>query len=676
MTRSTWGRAARALAPGVLVVLGMLTLGGLASAQERVTVESLLREMVDMQRLATAPEPGVECDQQSSYDRASTKPDAPNWFANGDAGQFLRVEERNGAQEWVMSEMTGPGAIVRLWSANPDGGGTVRVYIDDMGTPALEQDFLALTSAQLPEFPEPFSGRRSLGANLYFPMPYQTKCKVTVSKPGLYHHVGYRTLPAGTQVEPFSMAVLPRVKATMDEVGALLSDPVIRLAATKGCRREGTTVVLGPREAAHWVLSGPAAVTRFEARPLMDKETLTDTLKESILMVRWDGEEKPSVWAPLGDFFGSTPGINPYSSLPVGMTQDGLMYSNWFMPFEKQAEVVIRNDSKATLTLQVAAWLKPIDWEAKPWIHFHAKWWNEWLPADPTFVDWPLLECDGGPGRFVGTMLGIMNTHQSWWGEGDEKFWVDNDTFPSYFGTGSEDYFGYAWCNTALFTHAYHNQSICTGPANFGYTAVARYHIIDDIPFRHRLRMYIEKWNTADREYCSTSYWYGPLGGTDMYRRPPEIVRGVLPLPEPFHVEGALEGEKLEILTVTGGTTEVQGLSGEFSHAEHLWWRNPKEGDTLELKLPVDKAGRYQLILGLTKSWDYGIHQFLLDEKPMGDPQDLIADQVAPFRLDLGAVDLTKGDHVLTIKCMGTNPNARPHNFMCGLDYVLLKPAG
>ena len=30
-------------------------------------------------------------------------------------------------------------------------------------------------------------------------------------------------------------------------------------------------------------------------------------------------------------------------------------------------------------------------------------------------------------------------------GEGDEKVYVDGETFPSHFGTGTEDYYGYAW---------------------------------------------------------------------------------------------------------------------------------------------------------------------------------------------------------------------------------------
>jgi two-component sensor histidine kinase len=154
-------------------------------------------------------------------------------FANGVAGQFIRTEQHAGRTEFVMAEMDGPGAILRLWSANPDGAGTVRIYIDDLETPALEEDFLKLTSAGLACFPAPFSGRRALGANLYFPMPYQSRCKVTSSKPGFYYHVGYRTYPEGTEVEPFSMSLLPQVRdrslparsevALADAAGAYIS---------------------------------------------------------------------------------------------------------------------------------------------------------------------------------------------------------------------------------------------------------------------------------------------------------------------------------------------------------------------------------------------------------------------------------------------------------------------
>ena len=84
---------------------------------------------------------------------------------------------------------------------------------------------------------------------------------------------------------------------------------------------------------------------------------------------------------------------------------------------------------------------------------FHAKWHRDaFLPEDPERrkIDWTMLKTEGR-GRFCGVMLHVWNPRGGWWGEGDEKFFVDGEKFPSTFGTGSEDYFGYAWCNPTLF---------------------------------------------------------------------------------------------------------------------------------------------------------------------------------------------------------------------------------
>jgi hypothetical protein len=638
-----------------------------------VTMQGLLHEMVDMQRLATMPDPGIESDQQSSYDRASTAPDKDNWFANGDAAQFIRSEQNGDRTEWVMAEMDGPGAIVRLWSANPDGGGNVRIYIDGAAKPALEEDFLVLTSAALPTFPAPFSGRRALGANLYFPLPYQTRCKVTVDKPGLYYHVGYKTYPAGTQVEPFSMDRLPALKPAMDEVGAILANPAESFT-TKGATAYPNKTTLAPGQSAilH-SFTGPAAISRFEMRLDVPADQVQAALRECALSIRFDGEDKASVWAPLGDYFGSTPGINPYQSLPSGMLKDGLCYSNWFMPFGKYAEFTLTNESANPVTVDTTAWACGVNWAEGKWLRFHAGWRNEWLPADPVFLDWRMLDATG-PGRFVGVMLGVMNTKPGWWGEGDEKVWVDDDTLPSFFGTGSEDYFGYAWCNPELFTHAYHNQSICTGPGNFGYSAVARYHISDDIPFDKHMLFDIEKWDGADREMACTTYWYAVPGATDFFKPVPVDQRHVLPLPEPFRVKGAAEGESLQVSRITGGETSLQDVSGDFSGGRHLWWTKAKPGDILEVRVPVAQAGRYTITLGLTKSWDYGIQQPLINGKPVGEPLDLFAEAITPLTVDLGALDLAAGDLLVGLHCVGTNPAARPANYMAGIDYVLVKP--
>src|SRR5262245_1690506 len=106
-----------------MAVLAALGLASGAWAGDAVTFRSLLKEMTDRDALARFPEPAYTCRQFASYDRASTGPDQPKtWFANGDYNQYLRTEEVDAAdgkkrKEWVLADMDGPGAVVRMWVA-------------------------------------------------------------------------------------------------------------------------------------------------------------------------------------------------------------------------------------------------------------------------------------------------------------------------------------------------------------------------------------------------------------------------------------------------------------------------------------------------------------------------------------------------------------------------------
>ena len=113
-----------------------------APAPPGITLELLLTEMTDRSSLARVADPPYTCRQFSSYDRASKTPDDPaTWFANDDVGKFLREEDVPGEggkprHEFVMADMDGPGAVVRVWSANPKG--TLRVYLDGTAAAALD----------------------------------------------------------------------------------------------------------------------------------------------------------------------------------------------------------------------------------------------------------------------------------------------------------------------------------------------------------------------------------------------------------------------------------------------------------------------------------------------------------------------------------------------------------
>jgi len=310
---------------------------------------------------------------------------------------------------------------------------------------------------------------------------------------------------------------------------------------------------------------------------------------------------------------------------------------------------------------------------------FHAKWHRDmFLPDEPErrAIDWTMLKTKGR-GRYCGVMLHVWNPRGGWWGEGDEKFFVDGEKFPSTIGTGSEDYFGYAWCNPTLFSNCYHNQTISMG--NRGHVSVNRWHITDNVPFQKSFEAAIEKYypNSKPTLYAATSYWYQAAGQVDPYQPTPVTERtGYWGPIKIFKVKGAIEGEKMKILAKTGGNAARQELSGfglDWSDEAHLWWIEGKPGDTLDLAVTVEKTATYRLKMQLTKAIDYGIVQLYLDGKKLGGPIDLFNNRVIPTGvLDMGIHELSKGQHTLRVEIVGANKKA-VKKYMFGLDYLKLE---
>ncbi|MGB2820275.1 MAG: DUF2961 domain-containing protein, partial [Phycisphaerae bacterium] len=448
---------------------------------------------------------------------------------------------------------------------------------------------------------------------------------------------------------------------------------------TQGCQvtvQPGKTVTL-------LELAGPRAITAIRGDMSLpeDVEKQRAILREMVVKVTWDGEKSPAVWAPAGDFFGTAPGLNWYESFPMGLVEEKGAYSLWYMPFARSAKLEIANDGNEARTIHCEFTHAPLTRPIEQLGRFHAKWHRDaFLPAEPerAAIDWTMLKTEGR-GRFCGVMLHVWNPRGGWWGEGDEKFFVDGEKFPSTIGTGSEDYFGYAWCTPQIFHRAFHNQTIASG--NRGHVSVNRWHITDNVPFQTSFEAAIEKYypNRKPTLYASTAYWYQAPGGKDPYEAVPMAQRwGYCETPAVYHVKGALEGEKLRILEKTGqpGRQDMfQYPLGKWSQEAHLWWTRGKPGEKLVLELPVKEAGKYELQAVLTKARDYGIVQLSLDGAKLGDPIDLYNPEVIHTEpLQLGTHELTKGAHKLTVEITGANAKAIKA-YMFGLDYVLLKPA-
>ncbi|HQL53487.1 MAG TPA: DUF2961 domain-containing protein [Phycisphaerae bacterium] len=657
------------------IITGLILVAVLAAGSapaDPVTTRSLLAQMADLGALAEFPEPPYTCRQFSSYDRASTSPaDQEKWFANADANQYLRIEEHDGQKEYVMMDADGPGAIVRIWSANPKG--TLRIYLDKSAQPTLEVPMADLLGGKFAGIPTPIAHEASRGWNSYFPIPYATHCRITNTEGGFYYHVNYRTYPAGTAVTTFTPDDLKALAADVTAVAKALAAPSAASGERAVPRDEKAAIVQPGKELEVWKsASAPAAIRglAFEVQAAERERAL----RELLLVLEFD-DQSPVV-CPLGDFFGAGPGARPYESLPLGVTAEGVLWSHWVMPFRSTARVVVRNAGAQAITLnQRHVEAAPYTWTDRT-MYFRAGWRvSRDVPTRP-FQDWNYVSVKG-QGIFVGAAFTLANPSKAWWGEGDEKIYVDGEEFPSHFGTGTEDYYGYAWGSPALYANAYHAQPRCDGPGNYGITAVNRWHILDRIPFQRDFRFDMELWHWWEGivpEMSVMTYWYARPGATSNRTAPQPADLQLVTLPPyvPPKVAGALEGEELRILAQTGqvGPQDIDKCSGE----RHLWWREGKPADKLVLAFPAPAAGQYRVFGRFVKAGDYGIVKLSVNDQAAAEPFDFYNDGVTVSdEMLIGVFNLLPEDNKLAVEIIGRNEKAIPGH-MFGLDYLQLEP--
>ena len=688
------------LAIGIVPAVERAQVGNAAVAEPPiVTYESLLREMTDREAVARWPDPEYRLLQASSFDRRSregelpsTQPTDEGWFANQDYGNYLRVEHLAGRKEKVLLDARGPGAIVRIWSANPSAGGTLRIYLDEASQPVIEEDFAKLTNGT-GSIPAPLSAVRARGHNLYLPIPFATRCKVTLDgdpDDRVYYVINYRQYEQSTAVGSFNPTDFHASQQLLQEAQAALLEP----ARTVPVRGEGvktfsraTSEAFLARDGGFELTSGEGPMALRELRVTMEGlqgEALERALRSVVLSIEAD-EEGKTVNAPLGDFFGSGVGLNPFEDWYRTVDEDGSMTCRWVMPFQRSMTIRFHNQGDEPVKLVVRRVLTDWQWDERS-MYFHAQFRQERdVPTRPR-QDFNFLLADG-PGVYVGDTLGVANPTPVWWGEGDEKIYVDGELFPSHIGTGSEDYYGYAWCSPESFSAPFHAQPRADGPDNFGHVTNTRVRSLDAIPFNARLQFDMEIWHWQDTclSYAVTTYWYAgpgakPFGPAVAY----QMDTAVPELPRMLRVAGALEGETLKVLARSrddlpaGAQTLIGSYVGDWSGGRHLWIQARNVGEWVELELPTPGgAGGGQpveLTAWLTRAPDYGIVQFQIDGERIGGTIDLYSAKVGPAEpVTLGSFTPRGDSAVLRIAVVGTNEASTGARHFAGLDAVRLE---
>ena len=255
---------------------------------------------------------------------------------------------------------------------------------------------------------------------------------------------------------------------------------------------------------------------------------ITDSAKAGrllILRIYFDGHENPAVEAPLSDFFCNADytEYRQLSSLAICFNPNRGMNCYFEMPYFKSFRVAIENIGTAPCHIYY-----PIDCEEKvlapETLYFHAQFRR--INPLPYLQPYTILDNIKGNGHYVGTYMHWGVKSNGWWGEGEIKFYIDNDTeFPTICGTGTEDYFCGAYDfevngDYIEFSTPYSGmQKVCHTDETYRsqrYFDMFRWHVVDPVYFKENLRITIQAlgWRSEGRylplqdDISSVAYWY------------------------------------------------------------------------------------------------------------------------------------------------------------------------
>jgi hypothetical protein len=304
------------------------------------------------------------------------------------------------------------------------------------------------------------------------------------------------------------------------------------------CRR-----ILGPG-LIPYSKSGVAMMEIHNALGLNYEDNDPDYYRKVLIKMYWDDSETPNVLAPIGDFFclGHSMAAN-FQSMPFTVSVKpseekkfgGAAAFNCYlpMPFNRRARIEIENqaDNAYIQYFYIDYELRPAPFDPTEILYFHAHWRREnptngWAPSamQTNSLETQVPNLDGkgnytileteGAGTYIGCNHSVAHFQGTWWGEGDDMIFIDDDTWPpSMHGTGGEDYFSQGWgmqknaypfCGTII-----HEEDVP------GYQVSYRWHLPDPIRFNKKIRVTMEHGhaNHLRDDWSTTAYWYQTLPG-------------------------------------------------------------------------------------------------------------------------------------------------------------------
>jgi hypothetical protein len=690
-----------------LICAIILAGSSLSLPSQTITTGSLFEEMIDLERLSSIPDPYYSMVQYSSYDHRSILPGGPEWWANSDGfggepepnfEEVISYDPESGLGEFVVADVEGPGAIVRLWTAAING--EVNMYIDDMKNPVYHgpaRDFFDAPYNSFKEFEqideEVFNKTINQRDACYAPVPFAQRLRV-IWKGNLkeihFYQMQVRLYDKYTTIRSFTPGDIKKYSEVINRVAGILSDPDKKFPFFSSNPEAPVNITVKPGESAEaWQLESSAAIENLVLK--VDANDCDLALRQTIMHIFFDDYPWAQVQSPVGDFFGAAPGVNPYQSLPFTVEPDGTMTCRYVMPFERSCKILFQNLGKQDVTISGSVSSKNHSWDGSS-MHFRARWRvdHNLHPSVYHTYDVPFLVA-AGQGTWVGTTSILLNPSDvptpwgNWWGEGDEKVFIDYGEVPSLFGTGSEDYYNYSWSSPDIFVFPYCGQPRNDGPGNRGFVTNYRWHILDPIPFQKEIRFYMELYThrpTPGMSYARIGYHYARPGVTDdHFPVMPEDVRP-LELPpdwQPVASHGSRNSVFYQAEEIINGNPNFQIYTDHlYAGGELMVWKPESDKESLNFEIPVTEDGNYRIWFTAALTPNSGKFSVSLNDKPIpfsGGASEV--DLYVPYRtllrnFSLESIALSK-DTVLKITIHNAGSESSSWEPETGFDFIWLQ---
>lgn len=354
-----------------------------------------------------------------------------------------------------------------------------------------------------------------------------------------------------------------------------------------------------------------------------------DYYRKIVIKMYWDGCATPNVIAPLGDFFCIGHSLmNNLNSMAFTVTcrpEDEKKFGGagalncWLpMPFNSQARIEIENqgDFPYVQYFYVDYELRKDPFPKNELLYFHAHWKRQnptpgWAPpqmqANSAETSVPHLDASNnytildtqGAGAYIGCNHSVAHFQGSWWGEGDDMIFIDDDTWPpSMHGTGGGDYFCNGWgmqkAQNPFSGSVIHEKDVP------GYQVSYRWHITDPVRFNKRVHVSLEHGhaNHLTDDWSTTAYWYQTLPGPTLTIPPVKerLPRRATVPPHDWSVDNADPSVPLTDLQQEMIAQRAQRYKETVESAKKLFLRRSRETrerEKLTAKFAQDVRARF-----------------------------------------------------------------------------------